>query len=158
MPALYQLSYLALCWRCPYFVNIFCSGVPVRSHSTVNCRVARDHTQIAIQPGKRHITLKWNLSQNALYYRKLLSTWNQRFFIAINFRSCYKTCTFHLKPVDTFGKQCCPRPTLRVSQLIYKITNLWKFRLNRSSESGENNGKTHPCFRTFRRVMTCVYY
>ena len=61
-----------------------------------------------------------------------------------------------LKPVDTFGKQYCPRPTLRVSQLIYKITNLWKFRLNRSSESGENNGKTHSCFRTFRRVMTCV--
>ena len=62
-----------------------------------------------------------------------------------------------LKPSDTFGKQYCPMPTLRVSQLIYKITNLWKFRLNRSSASGENNGKTHPCFRTFRRVMTCVY-
>ena len=30
------------------------------------------------------------------------------------------------------------RPTLRVSQHIYKITNLWKFRLIRSSESGEN--------------------
>ena len=61
-----------------------------------------------------------------------------------------------LKPMDTFGKQYCPRPTLRVSQLTYKITNLWKFRLNWSSESGENNGETHPCFRTFRRVMTCV--
>ena len=61
-----------------------------------------------------------------------------------------------LKPLDTFGKQYCPRPTLCVSQLLYKITNLWKFRLNRSSESGENNGKTHPCLRTFRRVMTCV--
>ena len=29
-----------------------------------------------------------------------------------------------LKPLDTFGKQYCPRPTLCVSQLIYKITNL----------------------------------
>ena len=37
-----------------------------------------------------------------------------------------------------------------------KITNLWKFRLNRSLESGENNGKTHPRFYTFRHVMTCV--
>ena len=30
-----------------------------------------------------------------------------------------------LKPLDTFGKQCCPRPTLHVPQLIfflYKIT------------------------------------
>ena len=53
--------------------------------------------------------------------------------------------------MDTFGKQYCPSPTLRVSQLIYKITNLWKFRLNRE------NGKTNPCFCTFRRVMTCVY-
>ena len=43
-------------------------------------------------------------------------------------------------------KQDCPSPTLRVSQLIYKITNLWKLRLNRSLESGENNGKTHPWF------------
>ena len=62
----------------------------------------------------------------------------------------------YLTPLDTFGKQYCPRPTLRVSQLIHKITNLWKFRLNRSSESGENNRKTHPCFRTFRHDMTCV--
>ena len=54
---------------------------------------------------------------------------------------------FCLKPLDTFGKQYCPRPTLRVSQHVYNITNLWKFRLNRSSESGENNGKTNPCFR-----------
>ena len=29
-----------------------------------------------------------------------------------------------LKPLDTFGKQCCQRPTLRVSQLTYKSTNL----------------------------------
>ena len=50
-----------------------------------------------------------------------------------------------LKPLDTFGKHYYPRATLRVSQLLYKITNLWKFRLNPSSESGENNGKTHPC-------------
>ena len=61
-----------------------------------------------------------------------------------------------LKPSDTFGKQYCPRPTLHVSQLIYKITHVWKFRLNRSPESGENNGKTHPCFRTLHRVMTCL--
>ena len=56
-----------------------------------------------------------------------------------------------LKPLDTFGKQLCPRSTLRVSQLLYKITNLLKFMLNRSSESGENNGKTHPCFSHISR-------
>ena len=62
-----------------------------------------------------------------------------------------------LKPLDPFGKQYCPRPTLSVSQLcVYKITYLWKFRLNRTLESGENNGKTHPCFPTFCHVMTCV--
>ena len=52
-----------------------------------------------------------------------------------------------LKPLYTFGKQYCPSPTHRVSQLIYKITILL----------GENNGKTHSCFRAFRRIMTCVY-
>ena len=31
---LYQLSYLALHWQSPYFVNIFVQGVPVRSHDT----------------------------------------------------------------------------------------------------------------------------
>ena len=55
-------------------------------------------------------------------------------------------CYVSLKPLDTFSKHQCPRPTLRISQLLYKITNLWKFRLNRSSESGENNGKTHTLF------------
>ena len=35
------------------FRQYLCSRVPVRSHTTVNCRVARDHTQITIQPGKR---------------------------------------------------------------------------------------------------------
>ena len=69
---------------------------------------------------------------------------------------CKKCEIQSLKPLDPFRKQCCPRPTLCVPQLLYQITNLWKFRLNRSSESGENNGKTHPCFRAFRRVMTCV--
>ena len=48
---------------------------------------------------------------------------------------CYNLLTFMkhavplisktiLKQLDTFGKQYCPRPTLRVSQLKYKITNL----------------------------------
>ena len=32
-----------------------------------------------------------------------------------------------------------PRPTLRVSKLVCKITNLRKFRLSQSSESGEKN-------------------
>ena len=29
-----------------------------------------------------------------------------------------------LKPLDPFGKQCCPWPTLCVPQLLYQITNL----------------------------------
>ena len=62
-----------------------------------------------------------------------------------------------LKPLDTFGKQNCPKAhTSCITTYIYKITNQWKFRLNRSSESGENNGKTHPCFCTFRHVMMCL--
>ena len=66
-------------------------------------------------------------------------------------------CIELLKSIGHLSVNCIvQRPTLRVSQLICKITNLWKFRLDRSSESRENNGKTHPCFRTLRRVMTCV--
>ena len=56
----------------------------------------------------------------------------------------------YLKRLYTFSEQYCPSHTLLVSQLIYKITNLCKFRFNRSSKSGENNGKTHSCF------MKCV--
>ena len=39
VPGLYQLSYLALHWRSPYFVNIFVrgGGAPVRSHETTYC-------------------------------------------------------------------------------------------------------------------------
>jgi hypothetical protein len=87
-------------------------------------------------------------------YSNIVFTTNHcRYFILL--KVCRK-CWIWLKPLDTFGKQYCPRSTLRVSQLLYKITNLWKCRLNWSSESGENNGKTHPCFRTFRRVMKSV--
>ena len=37
---------------------------------------------------------------------------------------CCFFVTVALKPLNTFGKQYSPSPTLRVSQLIYKITNL----------------------------------
>ena len=47
------------------------------------------------------------------------------------------------EPLYTFGKQYCSSPTLRVSQLIYEITNLWKFTLNRSLESGETLVSSH---------------
>ena len=49
-----KLSYLALCWRCPYIVISLFSQKALNH----NCRVARDHTQITIQPGKRQITLR----------------------------------------------------------------------------------------------------
>ena len=58
-----------------------------------------------------------------------------------------------LKPLDTFGKQYCQKAH---TSCINKTTNLWKFRLNRSSESGENNGKTHPCFRMFLCHGMCL--
>ena len=38
---------------------------------------------------------------------------------------CLPENSYHsLKPMDPFGKQYCPRQTLRVSQLIFKKTNL----------------------------------
>ncbi len=45
-----------------------------------------------------------------------------------------------LKTLDTFGN--CQRPvfSLGVSQHMHKITNLWKFELNWSSELRNNNG------------------
>ena len=57
----------------------------------------------------------------------------------------YQTCTFPLKAVDTIGS--CQRLafTVGVSQHMHKITNLWKFELNRSSKLGDNNEKRkHP--------------
>ena len=50
---LYQLSYLALHGWSPYIVIIFVRGVPVRSHETIYCPLARDHAKVTIQPGKR---------------------------------------------------------------------------------------------------------
>ena len=51
-----------------------------------------------------------------------------------------------LKTVDTIGN--CKRLafTVGVSQYMHKITNLWKFELNRSSKLQDNNErKKHPC-------------
>ena len=51
-----------------------------------------------------------------------------------------------LKAVDTIGN--CQRLafTVGVSQHMHKITNLWKFELNRSSKLRDNNErKKHPC-------------
>ncbi len=42
----YQLSYLALMLAVSLFCEYLCLVVPGRSHSTVNCRIARDHTQV----------------------------------------------------------------------------------------------------------------
>ena len=46
-----------------------------------------------------------------------------------------------LRALDTIGN--CQRPvfSLGVSQVMHKITNLWKFELNRSSKLQENNGR-----------------
>ena len=51
-----------------------------------------------------------------------------------------------LKAVDTIGN--CQRLafTAGVSQHMHKITNLWKFELNRSSKLQDNNERRkHPC-------------
>ena len=51
-----------------------------------------------------------------------------------------------LKAVDTIGN--CQRlaVTVGVSQHMRKITNLWKFELNRSSKLRDNNERRkHPC-------------
>ena len=53
-----------------------------------------------------------------------------------------------LKAVDTIGN--CQRLafTVGVSQHMHKITNLWKFELNRSSKLRDNNErKKHPCHK-----------
>ena len=54
--------------------------------------------------------------------------------------------TNHLKIMDTIGN--CQRPvfSLGVSQHMDKITNLWKFELDWSSELRDNyERKKHPC-------------
>ena len=59
-----------------------------------------------------------------------------------------KVGVFLLKAVDTIGN--CQRLafTVDVSQHMHKITNLWKFELNRSSNLRHNNErKKHPSHR-----------
>ena len=58
----------------------------------------------------------------------------------------YHRCPVSLKTLDTIGN--CQRLvfSLGVSQHMHKITNLWKFELNRSSKLRDNNErKKHPC-------------
>ena len=65
---------------------------------------------------------------------------------------------FTLKALDTIGN--CQRLafTVSVSQHMHKITNLWKFELNRSSNLRDNNErKKHPChtkLRAFRWLIS----
>lgn len=40
------MDLLALCWRSPYFVNIFAQGCQSKATPPVNCPIAKDHTQI----------------------------------------------------------------------------------------------------------------
>ena len=77
---------------------------------------------------------------------------NCLFYGACGFLSNYKIHVTlggrYLKTVDTIGS--CQRPvfSLGVSQhIIHKITNLWKFELNRSSKLRENNQRkiNPPC-------------
>ena len=57
-PALCQLSQQALLLAVSLFCQYLCSGggggeAPVRSHSTIYCPLARDHSQVTIQPRRR---------------------------------------------------------------------------------------------------------
>ena len=64
-----------------------------------------------------------------------------------NFRGIHDNwLTAPLKTVDSIGN--CQRLsfTVSVSQYMHKITNLWKFELNRSSKLQDNNEtKNNPC-------------
>ena len=58
----------------------------------------------------------------------------------------YRKCPMALKAVDTIGNCQSLAFTVGVSQHMHKITNLWKFELNRSSNLRDNNErKKHPC-------------
>ena len=76
-------------------------------------------------------------------------TWNSWFLLQLfnHLWACLlAACFTSLKAVDTIGN--CQRLafTVGVSQHMHKITNLWKFELNRSSNLRDNNErKKHPC-------------
>ena len=65
---------------------------------------------------------------------------------ADHFSARWKNLRMPLKAVDTIGN--CKRLafTVGVSQHMHKITNMWKFELNRSSKLRDSNErKKHPC-------------
>ena len=79
MPGLYQLSYLALHWWSPYFVNIFVcgggGGVPVKSHETIYCPLARDLAQVMIQHDNCNIVKKHDHYQGSeVDYQQVITT------------------------------------------------------------------------------------
>ena len=63
---------------------------------------------------------------------------------------------FLLKPVDTFGKQYCPKAHTSCITTDIKNNNTENLGSIGHRSREKIMGKTHSCFRTFRRVMTCV--
>ena len=102
------------------------------------------------------LSLKFIFFTSSHYFEeKWLSNWfipskatvgfQLRIDAAMHFKIGYQTYTLPLKAVDTIGN--CQRLafTVGVSQHMHKISNLWKFELNRSSNLRDNNErKKHP--------------
>ena len=66
-------------------------------------------------------------------------------------------CWASLKTLDTIGN--CVRPvfSLAVSQHMHKVTNLWKFELNRSSKLRDNNERNNTLV-TQRCVLSDAWF
>ena len=61
VPGLYQLSYLALYWRSPYFVNIFVRGASQKSYNQI-CDSTKWQTVL------RWLYLQWQLVEPPSYH------------------------------------------------------------------------------------------
>ena len=73
-------------------------------------------------------------------FRHYKTTSSNIYFLNTHFSHCLCKCLSNtLKTLDSIGN--CQRPLfpLGISQLMHKITNLWKFELNWSSKLRDNN-------------------
>ena len=84
----------------------------------------------------------WEISKTLSWkYISSHDHWDKNYFYDIVFKP-----RFYLKTLDTFGN--CQRLvfTVCVSQHMPKITNMWKFELNRSSKLRDNNERKKTPF------------
>ena len=124
VPGLYQLSYLALHWRSPYFVNIFVRG---RQSEVMKPYTARDLGQVTIQPGKRQfisyepVKSPWFSLNHNLTWRQLRYKLCDIYLVTLGKEFTIIIIADVMTDLYTYINPRNDKPSPLISQLTYDI-------------------------------------